>query len=540
MNKKKKIVLLGGGYGGLLTAKKLANKFKNDSNVEITLIDKNPYHTMRTELHEVVAERVSEESIRIDLKKIFAGRKVNVVLDHIKNIDFDKKVLKSENKKYDYDYLVVGTGSRPTFFGIPGVEEYTKKLWEYDDAVNLKAHILHMFREAIKETDKEKRRKMLTFVVVGGGFTGIELVGELGEYKERLCKKFCIDKEEVKLYVVDAMPKILPILSDNLIKKAEKRLEKLEVEIITGAKITEVSKESVTLGDKGTIESNTIVWAAGVEGSELMGNVDVQQNGRKRIVTNDKLQSVDHENVYVVGDNIFYIVEGQERPVPQMVENAEHSAPLVANNIYADIKGKEKKSYKPTFHGCMVCIGGQYGVATVGFPGKMVGVTGFMAMFIKHFINLVYFLQVAGISKCCSYISHEIFHVKDNRSLIGGHLTKSYQKFWLVPLRIFIGHQWLQHGLNNPAGIATGEVVIGLLLITGLFTSLSAVTSIVMAIMLCISGGFSSEILWYVIGAVALMGGAGKSLGLDYYVLPSLKKTWNNIGFVKKNYLDID
>ncbi|WBW97251.1 FAD-dependent oxidoreductase [Oceanirhabdus sp. W0125-5] len=540
MNNKKKIVLLGGGYGGLLTAKKLANKFKNDNDVEITLIDKNPYHTMRTELHEVVAERVAEESIKIDLKKIFAGRKVNVVLDHIKNIDFDNNVLKSDNKEYDYDYLVVGTGSKPTFFGIPGAEEYTKKLWEYDDAVNLKAHILHMFREAIKETDKEKRRKMLTFVVVGGGFTGIELVGELGEYKERLCKKFCIDKEEVKLYVVDAMPKILPILSDNLIKKAEKRLKKLEVEIITGAKITEVSKESVTLGDKGSIQSNTIVWAAGVEGSELMGNLEVQQNGRKRIVTNDKLQSVDHENVYVVGDNIFYIVEGQERPVPQMVENAEHSAPLVAKNIYADIKGKEKKSYKPTFHGCMVCIGGQYGVATVGFPGKMVGVTGFMAMFIKHFINVVYFLQVAGISKCCSYVSHEIFHVKDNRSLIGGHLNKSYLNTWLVPLRIFIGHQWLQQGLNNPAGMEIGQVIIGLLLICGLFTSVSAVTSIVMAIMLCVSGGFSSEILWYVMSGVALMGGAGKSLGLDYYVLPRLKKAWNKIGFVKKNYLTID
>ena len=157
------------------------------------------------------------------------------------------------------------------------------------------------------------------------------------------------------------------IFPDKLIKRAENRLRKLGVEIITGAGITEVKPGSVTMGDKGSIEAETVIWAAGVEGADILDNIDIEQKGRKRIVTNDKLQSVDYDNVYVVGDNIFYIPEGEERPVPQMVENAEHSAPLIAHNIYCDIKGGEKKSYKPKFHGAMVCIGGKYGVASCRF-----------------------------------------------------------------------------------------------------------------------------------------------------------------------------
>lgn len=131
----------------------------------------------------------------------------------------------------------------------------------------------------------------------------------------------------------------MPILPQNLIDKADKYLRKMKVEIITGTKISGVTPNSVILGEDNEIKSSTVIWTAGVEGSDLVGNLDVQQQGRKRILTNDKLQSVDYDNVYVVGDNIFYIPEGEERPVPQMVENAEHSAGLIAHNLVCDIKG---------------------------------------------------------------------------------------------------------------------------------------------------------------------------------------------------------
>jgi NADH:ubiquinone reductase (H+-translocating) len=616
MDNTKKIVVLGAGYGGILTAKKLAKKFKNDNSVEITLIDKNSYHTMLTELHEVSAGRVPEDSIRIDLKKVFAGRKVNVVLDEITEMDFKNQVLKSNKNSYKYDHLVIGTGSKPTYWGVPGAEENSFPLWSYEDAVNLKEHILNMFRRAMVEPDAEKRKALLTFVVVGSGFTGIEMVGELGEYKDRLCADFHIDPNEVKLYAVDGAPKILPIFPDNLINKTVKRLEKLGVEIITSSPTSEIGKDYAILKGGRKIPTHTVIWAAGVEGSDTVGNTELKQEGRKRIVTNDKLQSLDYQNVYVVGDNIFYIPEGEQRPVPQMVENAEHSSGLIAHNLATDITGGEKKSYKPVFHGAMVCVGGKYGVAQIGTPGKMYEFSGFIAMFVKHFINLVYFFQVAGFNKCWSYLMLEFFHVKDNRSFVGGLLSKATPVFWLVPLRLFVGYKWLTEGLvklpkimEDPSniflipaapnaaatsgasqaaeaaaetvatvtalpvpdfianmvkwsmdmffytpdgsgftglaqvfqtGMVFAEIVVGLLLIAGLFSPIAAIVSILMGIMIWSSGMAPTEMLWFIFSAVALIGWSGSVLGLDYYVLPLIKKWWNKTGFAKKTYLYVD
>lgn len=610
MKNKEKIVIIGGGYAGVLTGKKLAKKFKKDDDVEITLIDKNPYHTMLTELHEVSAGRVPEDSIRIDLKTIFAKRKVNVVLDEVSKIEFDENYVQGKDEKYEYDYLVVATGSKPTFWGVKGAEEYSKQLWSYEDAVNLKEHILTMFRKAEQERDPAERERLLTFVVVGGGFTGIEMAGELGEWKNRLCKEFDVEEEEVKLYVMDVLPKILPMFPDKLIEKTKKRLKKLGVEVMNNAAITEVTEECVMAKDVCTIPTNTVIWAAGVEGADVIGESDVKQEGRKRIVTNEELQSVEHDNVYVSGDNIFYVPEGEKRPVPQMVENAEHSSGLVAHNITSSIRGGEKKEYKPAFHGAMVCIGGKYGVAHLGMPGKFFSLSGFFAMFIKHFINLVYFVQVAGFNKCWSYILHEFFHVPDRRSIVGGHFSKSSPNFWLVPVRLFLGYSWLSEGLAKlpkiladpsniflipaPPSDATSaasaaqetteavqalpvpdfikgimdwtmdsffynghggytklaeffqgfmvcaEIILGLLLIAGLFTAIASIGSIVMSIMIWTSGMAAYDILWYALVGCALIGGSGSTFGLDYYVLPFLKKYWKRIPIIKKYYLYTD
>ncbi|MCG8337426.1 MAG: NAD(P)/FAD-dependent oxidoreductase, partial [Proteobacteria bacterium] len=386
---------------------------------------------------------MDEESVRIDLKKIFAGKKVNVVPDEIKQVDLKEKKLISKHNEYAYDYLVVATGGRPTYFGIEGAKENSFALWSYEDAIRLKEHILNMFRLAMKETDDEERKKLLTFVVAGAGFTGVEMVGELAEWVNVLCEKFYIERNEVKLYIVDLLPTILKCLPDKLIKKAEKILKKLDVNIITDVPIACVGKDFVCLGEKGDIPTYTCIWTTGIEGSEIVGDMDIEKKGRKRIIINERLQSVDDPNVYVVGDNMFFIPENDQAPVPQMVENCEHAAPVAAHNIHADVNGGTHKSYNPTFHGVMVCIGGRHGVAHVGVPKLMMGFGSLPAMFIKHLINVMYFLQVAGWNKVYSYLLHEIFHVKNKRSFLGGHLSKRSPNFWMVPLRIFVGLQWL-------------------------------------------------------------------------------------------------
>ena len=618
----KQIIVLGGGYGGVLTAKKLGKNFKNRKDVRITLIDRKPYHTLLTELHEVAANRVEEDSIRVDLKKVFLGfPNVDVVMDEIRQIDFEGRKLAGDKQSYDYDYLVIGTGSKPTFFGIPGADEHALALWSYEDAVKLKEQILAMFREAVKERNPQIRKEMLTFVVVGAGFTGVELIGEMAEYVEELCRDFRIDRQEVTLIVADMVDKILPILPEPLIRKSEKYLRKIGVNIITGSKISEVYKDGVLVGEQ-RIRSRTVVWTAGVEGSELVGSLDVEQKGRKRIQTNDKLQVPAHPEVYVVGDNIFYIPEGSQAPVPQMVENAEAAAPLIAHNITADIQGKEKKSYKPTFHGTMVSIGSRYGVANVGMPGKMFKMSGFMAMLEKHMINMFYLFQVCGFNKVYSYMLHEFFHVNNNRSFVGGLLSKRSPNFWLVPLRVFAGVMWFRQGweklgkvIDDPnqiflipppagdatsgataaseaaadattaatqytaeavgalpvwdwladivtwsmdlmfytndggytalapifqAGMVVGELIVGLLLIVGLFTAPAAIVTIAMGAMIWVSGMAPKDMLWYLASGIALIGGSGSVLGLDYYVYPRLKKIWSKLPIVKRWYLYAD
>ncbi len=613
MSKEKNIVVLGAGYGGILTAKKMARKFKKDENIRITLIDKNSYHTMLTELHEVAAGRVPEEAIRIDLEKVFAGRKVDIVLDEISNIDFNAKKLQGKVKDYTYDYLVLGTGSKPTFYNCDGAKEHALTLWSYEDAIRIKSHIIEIMGEASVETDPVRRRNLLTFMVIGSGFTGIEMVGELAEWKTSLCHRFSIDPEEVKIYVVDMVPKVLPTFKDKLINKTVKRLHKLGVEVLTSSNITEVKENFVTIEGKGTIETHTVIWAAGVEGSDLMGSLDdVEKVGRNRVQTDQYLRAKGQEDVFVVGDNIFYIPEGEDRPVPQMVENAEHSASTVAHNIEASVKKTELKEYKPAFHGAMVCIGGRYGVAQVGTDKTEFCFSGFIAMFIKHFINMIYFIQVAGFNKVWTYLMHEIFHVEDRRSFVGGYFAKRSPNFWLVPLRMFLGFKWLMEGLAKigqvikdptdifliPAapvadataaasewveegaeavtalpvpefitnmvdwsmdlmfytpdggytalasifqtGMVIGEIIVGLCLLGGLFSALASIVSIAMGMMIWASGMAPNEMLWYMIAGVATIGGSGSTFGLDYYVLPFLKKQWKRIGFVKKWYLFTD
>lgn len=451
----KKILVIGAGYAGVLTTKHLAKKFKNKEEVEITIIDRNSYHTMLTELHEVAAGRVHEDSIKMDLKDIFAHRNVNVVLDEIVSIDFDNKVAKSNSVDYTYDYIVIGTGSKPTFFGTPGVE-HAFQLWSYEDAVKLREHILTMFRMAMTVKDKVERMKLLSFVVVGSGFTGVEMAGELGEWKDELCESFHIPLDEVTITLIDCVERILPIYPKKLTDKVEKRFTKLGVDILCGAAVCEIHEGHLVLEGGRKLATHTVIWAAGVEGSTLVDKVDdIAKKGRGRFETNAYLQSVDRKDVYIIGDNIFYIPKGSDQPVPQMVENAELCSKLVTHNLVVDIKGGTYKEYEPVFQGSMVCVGGKWGVAYIGKKEKKTALSGFMAMFVKHFVNMIYFMEVLGLHKIYSYLKHEIFTVKRNRSLVGGHLSNenSAPGFLLFPLRIFLGFMWLISGLTKVPAI---------------------------------------------------------------------------------------
>ena len=661
-----KIVIVGAGYAGVLTAKKLERKLKKrelSDTVEITLIDKKPFHTMLTELHEVAAGRVEEDSVKISLKRIFESRDVTLVQDKVSGVDYSGKKVICGERTFDFDYLVIASGSQPAYFGIPGVKENAFTLWSYEDAIKLREHILDMFRKAAVTADEEEKRKLLTFYVIGASLTGVEMAGELAEFAPALCSRFEIDPSLVKIVAVDVLDRVCPVLPDKLAEKVRRRLERMGVEVALETKVTAVGQdfieciECVHEEEKNHGSTYTVVWTAGVEGSEVaknsagvLGNVE-----RGRIETDEYLRSKSNPDVFIAGDNIYFTPEDEKTPVPQMVENCEHSSGCIAHNIVALICGgkEEMETYRPKFHGIMVCVGGRYGVAHVGTHKRKISLPSFLAMFVKHFINVIYFWQVLGWNKFFSYMCHEFFTVRNRRSFVGGHLSNRAPSFFLVPLRVFLGAYWVYEAIDKisqgwlagakmkgylgsadslyqsilgntdavssatnaateasssaadaassataaaasasppaPAGtlflhfdflgfmhvivvhasdyaikiqigladyftshvvlasdssqitfqavIVISELLIGLLLIGGLFTTPASVYSLVLQALFVTSTGLYLAQWWMIFAAIAMLFGASRVFSFDYYVMPVLKRRWGNIKFVRKWYL---
>jgi NADH dehydrogenase len=456
----KNILIIGGGYGGIAAAKKLAKKYKRDSDVTITLIDRYPFHTLMTELHEVAGHRVGPESVRVPYAKIFGASKINVVLDTIVSVDFAKKQARSAVKAYDYDYLVLGSGAEPEFFGIPGIKENSFTLWSFDDAMKLRYHIDDIFEKAVAEQDRAKRQKMLTFVVAGGGFTGIEMAGELLEWRDVMCAKWLIDKAEVRIVVVEALPHILPMLEEELREKVVRYMKRHGAELLVNTPIVGGDPGVVKLKDGSTLETGTFIWTAGVTGCAFADSLDLakgpfgrnlensgdgppKRNRKGRLLVTDEIRSVDHPEVFPVGDNLWFIEN--EKPLPQIVETAVQTGETAAHNIIAGIEKGEAKKFKSNYHGFMVSVGGKYAVSNA----MGIKLSGFFAMAMKHIVNLHYLIGVAGFNQCWEYIKHEFLDMKHGRSFIRGFGAYKTRGYWLLPLRLWLGLMWVFEGINK-------------------------------------------------------------------------------------------
>ena len=471
----KRIVILGGGYGGITAAKKLGRIFRKNSDIEITLIDKNTYHTLMTELHEVAGSRVDPDSVMISYDRIFTGSHINIVTDVITSLDTEKKQLVSAKAVYPYDYLIIGTGGAPEFFDIQGIQENSFSLWSLEDAIRIRQHCEERYRLAAKEPDEEVRRQMLTFVVAGAGFTGIELAGEFMERRNVLCARYNINPEDVKIVIAEAMDRILPIIEEPLRRKTEKYLHKKGVEIRLNSPIVAAEENLVIFKDGSTLSTETFVWTCGIHGSEFTSRIHLEKGHtargecsyassegihgmcgcrfdeeetyivgkRGRILVDEYMQTADDPSIYAVGDNMWFVEEG--KVLPQIVETAMQTGETAAENIAALIKGGKKKPFKSNYHGFMVSVGSRYCVSNA----MGLKTSGIIAMATKHMVNLHYLFGIAGINACWGYLKHEFFHMEDGRTFLHNHLSFRPQGFWGVPLRLWLGLMWLVEGVNK-------------------------------------------------------------------------------------------
>ena len=448
---KQNIVVVGAGYAGVSATKFRAKKFKKDTDVTITLIDRHSYHTMMTELHEVAGGRVEPEAIQYDLQRLFSRKKnVKLVTDTVTGIDKENKVVKTLAGSYPFDQLILGMGGEPNDFGTPGVKENGFTLWSFDDAVKIRHHIEATVAKAAIEPDAEVRKAMLTFVVCGSGFTGIEMVGELIDWKDRLAKDAKIDPDEITLMVVEAMPTILNMLSRNDAAKAERYLEKKNVQLLLNSPIVEVAADHIKLKDGSEVPTHTLIWTAGVKATSDAADFGLEAARGSRLVANEYMQAKGYEdkNIYIIGDLVYY-EETPNTPTPQIVQAAEQTGHTAAANIVADIKGGEKHAFKGNYQGFMVSIGAKWGVANLF---DKIHLSGFLAIIMKHIVNLKYFFDIRSGYYMFQYIMHEIFHIKDDRSVARGHTSRYGNVLWSVPLRVFYGMVWLVESMKKIVG----------------------------------------------------------------------------------------
>jgi len=450
---KHRIVVVGAGYAGLTATRTLSSKLKDSA--QITLIDRHPYHTSMTQLHEVAAGRVNEEICQYDLNKLVGRRKnVNLVTDEVTMVDKEAKKVETKNGSYEYDYLLVALGGEPNDFGVPGVKDFGFTLWSMEDALRIRRHLEIIVEKAALEPNEEKRRAMLTFAVAGSGFTGIEMAGELIEWKELMCKKYHIPADEITIAVVEMMDKILNVFADKGRDNAFKYMEKKGVKFMLNSAITEVAEDHIKIKDAEDFPTHTLIWTTGVQGNTQAKAYGFQETERgNRLVANEYMEAVGFEGqgLYVAGDLSAYTEPETGRPTPQIVEAAELTGHTAAANILADINGTEKHKYKGVYKGTMVSIGAKWGVAALSMPVKM-ELKGFFAMAVKHFVYLLYAFQIRSGYYMFQYLSHEIFRQKDERELTRGHFSRAGNVLWSVPLRIFYGLMWGIEGVNKVIG----------------------------------------------------------------------------------------
>lgn len=385
----KQILILGGGYGGLLTAL-TARKYMNAEEATITVVNRFPTHQIITELHRLAAGNLAEKAVALPLEKLLRGKDVNLVIDTVETIRPDQKnVLLKSGKTFDYDVLVVALGSETAFFGIPGLQENSFILKSADDANRLRAHV----EARIDAYSKTKDKADATFVVGGGGLTGIELVGEFADMLPGLCRSKGIDFNEISLYCVEAGPSILAGFAPELVERAQTSLEKRGVKFLTGVAITEMSETTVSLKDGSAIDTNTLVWTGGVQGNSVVANCGIEVN-RGRATVTEFMQSTSHPDVFLAGDSA--VVMGKEgRPYPPTAQLAWQMGETVGYNIFAYFNNGPKQEFTPVFSGTLASLGRKDGIGTIG--ANQTRLKGLPATLMKEASNMRYLSHINGL-----------------------------------------------------------------------------------------------------------------------------------------------
>jgi NADH dehydrogenase len=390
-------VIVGAGFGGLWAARSLVH-----SPVEVLLIDRHNYHCFLPLLYQVAAAELEPEEIAYPVRSIlWKLPNVRFVLADVKTVDLSQRVLETDGPAISYDFLILATGSVSHFFGVPGASEYTFPLKTLEQGVALRTRILCCFERAALEPDPERRRRLLTFAIMGGGPTGVELAGALGEISNNTLRHDFrhINPAEAQILLVEGEPRVLPLFPPDLSAKAERQLLALGVRSKTNARVTNIQEGSVTLlcggqcgGREEQIATHTVLWAAGVRASEL-GKVLADRAGAPldragRVIVEPDLTVPGHAEIHVIGDLASFSHQ-TGKPLPGVAPVAMQQGRYVAHAIRNKLAGKTNGPFHYFNKGNLATIGRNKAVAEFG----KLHVAGFAAWFLWVFVHLMYLVE---------------------------------------------------------------------------------------------------------------------------------------------------
>ena len=383
------IVILGAGFGGTYVGKRLARLAKRGE-IELTIVNRTNYFLFTPLLHEVATGSLSPRSVAEPLREIFVGTRARIIQGVVDTIDLETQTVKIANgPAIEYDYLVIATGAETNYYGIPGAERLALPLKTIADAARIRNRVIDAFEAASLTTDTAERARLLSFAVVGGGPTGVEVASELAELVSGMIKRYfscppdadpddpghCLPEEPV-ITLLDTGPEILSMYDPELRRKAAERLTKDGVAIKQNTKVVEVAAQGITLGDGSMLVAGTVIWAAGVKPTIPRFENAQPELIAGRLAVNDRFQLKGQTRVFVLGDAAGYIdprdqaasdVPGAApaRPVPQLAQAAVSEARAVAGNIVASIAGKELQDFHFNTKGSMVSVGQWFAIGRI-------------------------------------------------------------------------------------------------------------------------------------------------------------------------------
>ena len=384
---KPRVVVVGGGFGGIQLVRKLAGK-----NFQTVLIDKHNYHTFQPLLYQVATAGLEPDSIAGPLRKqVGANRNFYFRMAWVEEIRVNENKLITSVGEISYDYLVLATGSKTNYFGIKSIEENAFPLKQITDALNLRSHILQNLEKAVITEDEDDLERMMNLVVVGGGPTGVEVAGALAELKRHVLPKDYpeLDFSKMEIHLVEALPNLLNGMSDKSAKDALKALRRFAVKTNLEKTVTDFDGKRVTFSDGTEILTGTLIWAAGVKAC-IPNGIDDNKILNGRIIV-DQYNKVDEfDNVFAVGDLAIMQTQKYPKGHPMMAPVAIQQAQLLAKNLNKLITNKKMTPFRYHHPGSMATIGRNRAVADF----SKLHFKGIIAWFLWMFVHLV---QIIGI-----------------------------------------------------------------------------------------------------------------------------------------------